>query len=114
MQYNNAPLRKKQGGLRLPYKDIVQRYIFTPNRRTAVLAVLVAVGIGIVFLIVQRQPPAEWHSATAAGLDLPDRLYPRPRCSIRRLGGVAGRRVGPLPGGDQGCRDSQVTGIEGL
>ncbi|MCK4866462.1 MAG: hypothetical protein KAT39_00320, partial [Alphaproteobacteria bacterium] len=50
----------------MPYKDIVQRYIFTPNRRTAVLAVLVAVGIGIVFLTVQRQPPAEWHSATAA------------------------------------------------
>lgn len=53
--------------MRLPYKDIVQRYIFTPNRRTAVLAVLVAVGIGIVFLTVQRQSPAEWRSATAAG-----------------------------------------------
>ncbi len=51
----------------MPYKDFFQRFIFTPNRRTAVLAVLVAVGIGIVFLTVQRQSPAEWRDAAAGG-----------------------------------------------
>ena len=44
-----------------------QRYIFTPNRRTALLAALVAAGIGIVFLIVQRQSPGEWRNATSGG-----------------------------------------------
>lgn len=46
-----------------------QRYIFTPNRRTALLAALVAAAIGIVFLIVQRQSPEEWRNATSGGED---------------------------------------------
>ena len=46
-----------------------QRYFFTPNRRTALLAALVAAAIGVVFLIVQRQSPGEWRRTTAAGED---------------------------------------------
>ncbi len=45
----------------------VQRYVFTPNRRTAVLAALVAVGTGLIFLVIQRQSPEEWRRAAGAG-----------------------------------------------
>lgn len=51
----------------MQYKDLFQRFIFTPNRRTAVLAALVAVGVGVIFFNIHRQPPDEWRRATAGG-----------------------------------------------
>lgn len=42
-----------------------RRFVFTPNRRTAVLAALVALGAGSVFLTAQRQTPEEWRRAAA-------------------------------------------------
>lgn len=51
----------------MQYKDLFQRFIFTPNRRTAVLAALVAVGVGVIFLNIQRQLPDNWRRATAGG-----------------------------------------------
>lgn len=48
-------------------KGWFQRYVFTPNRRTAALAVAVAVGVGIVLLIVERPPPGEWRQAMSGG-----------------------------------------------
>lgn len=56
--------------MRSANRNRFQRYIFTPNRRTAVLAALVAVGIGVVFLNIQRQSPDDWRLATSGGAGL--------------------------------------------
>lgn len=54
----------------MPGRNWLRRYIFAPNRHMAVQAALVAAGIGVILLNVQRLSPAEWRHAPAgtAGL----------------------------------------------
>lgn len=42
-----------------------RRYVFAPNRRTALLALPVLLGIGAIFLVLQRQAPADWRQSVA-------------------------------------------------